>query len=83
VKAGDDPIALTKQTLNTTVTKKYLQTPQIDDSLVKITQKLTALAEAVQQGQSIAAVTYYEPMNTAVAEMTPQELQSYRKLIGT
>jgi hypothetical protein len=64
---------------------EYLQIPQGDDCLAEVARKLTALAEAVRKGQSIAAVTNYaasmtqerEPMNTAVAEMTPQEHESW------
>jgi hypothetical protein len=64
---------------------EYLQIPQGDDSLAEVARKLTALAEAVRQGRGIAAVTYYaasmtqerEPMNTAVAQMTPQEHEAW------
>jgi hypothetical protein len=62
-----------------------LAIPQSDDSSADVARKLTALAEAVRCGQSIAAVTNYaasmtqerEPMNIAVTQMTEQEYEAW------
>ena len=61
---------------------EYLQIPQANDCSAEVTRKLTALADTVRKGQSIAAVTCYaasmtQPINTAVAEMTPQEHEAW------
>ena len=62
-----------------------LPIPQSGDSIAVIQKKLTALADAVSRGQSIAVVTKYaastvqehDPVKLAVAEMSPQELDSW------
>jgi hypothetical protein len=62
-----------------------LPIPQSGDSIAVIQKKLTALADAVSRGQSIAVVTKYaastvqerDPMKLAVAEMSPQELDHW------
>lgn len=62
-----------------------LQIPHGDDPIAEMARKLTALAKSVQEGHSIAAVIFYaasmtqnrEPMNTAVAEMAPQEHEAW------
>ncbi|KAH6977694.1 hypothetical protein EDB80DRAFT_266833 [Ilyonectria destructans] len=59
-----------------------LPIPQSGDSIDVLQRKLTALADAVRCGQSIAVVTNYaastiqerDPVKIALAEMPPQEL---------
>ena len=63
----------------------FLPIPQSDDSVANVARKLTALADAVRRGQSIAAATKFaasmtqerEPMNIAVSEMTEQEYEAW------
>ncbi|KAF2096267.1 hypothetical protein NA57DRAFT_79034 [Rhizodiscina lignyota] len=64
---------------------EYLQIPQADDSPTEVARKLSALAEAVRFGKSIAAVTNYvasltrerQPTNIAAAEMAEQEHEAW------
>ena len=63
----------------------YLQIPQNGDSIADVARKLTALADVVRHGQSIAAATKYvasmtqkrEPLDSAVTEMTEQEHEAW------
>lgn len=62
-----------------------LPIPQEGDSIAVFQQKLSALAEAVHRGQSIAIVTNFAMSKTqewnctekAVAEMHPHELEAW------
>ena len=63
----------------------YLRIPHSKDSIADVAQKMTALAHAVRQGQSIAAATRYaasikqetSPLSSAVTEMPPQEREAW------
>ena len=63
----------------------YLKIPQSEDSIADVARKLTALADAVCHGQSIAAATNYvasmtqkrEPLDSAVIEMTEREYEAW------
>ena len=62
-----------------------MQIPQSEDSIADIARKLTALADAVRHGQSIAAATKYvasmtqkrDPLDSAVTEMTKLEYEAW------
>ncbi|KAG8531635.1 uncharacterized protein KY384_003266 [Bacidia gigantensis] len=62
-----------------------MQIPQSEDSIADVARKLTALADTVRHGQSIAAVTKYvasttqkrKPLDSAVTEMTEQEYNAW------
>jgi hypothetical protein len=64
---------------------EYLPIPLGDDSWTAVELKLSALAEAVRQGESIAAITRYaasmaqgrDPMSTAVTDMSPLEYDAW------
>jgi hypothetical protein len=64
---------------------EYLPIPLITDSLSEMARKLSALAEAVRQDKSIAAVTRYaasitqerESTNSAISDMHPLEYEAW------